>query len=507
MEGLYQYMLKNDLAIKFLNLYQIKYDNKVPFTNGDKFRVRDNVIEPKSQAEVFFYSFTMLKFINYLILKECTDKWIDHINNILQIPNIKIVSENRKKINQLFFQSILNMFDTDYVTREIFKVLKQIKHTDEVFEILKLYNPKTKKKIKLIKSLGIASDQNVFLAEDDYGREWVIKYAEDESMDENENINRIRDEGGTTFEVSNGWHLSKSETVLVMERLLPIDEYDDEYEMGRQLIPQLQSMHKFALHEDLKPDNIMKRNTPNGPLFFIIDMDLRMYSTGISKLGGVMSVYGENIRYISTPLFGPNIQVKILKSTYRDDLFELCYVMNALLLLRKRLLSVSHFTKENIKLLCEANGIEEFKFTDPITFLKINKYTNERNLWTVMEGLLKKNTEGEFPNYAESSDYIDINVSTHVLENYNKAVLENDFQQRTETKEMLYTKLLHILRPSNDRRKALGFHPSDLKPRTINKMICYRCGRKNDKGTHQKDADRGYIFCNSKCQNVFYKFH
>lgn len=47
--------------------------------------------------------------------------------------------------------------------------------------------------------------------------------------------------------------------VLVMEKLEPLGPYDDEYQVGRQILRQLAFVHKFGCHSDIKPHNIMKK--------------------------------------------------------------------------------------------------------------------------------------------------------------------------------------------------------------------------------------------------------
>lgn len=49
--------------------------------------------------------------------------------------------------------------------------------------------------------------------------------------------------------------------ILVLERLKPLDMYDDEYKIGRSVIKQLLYLHTFGVHCDIKPQNIMKTLT------------------------------------------------------------------------------------------------------------------------------------------------------------------------------------------------------------------------------------------------------
>jgi len=51
--------------------------------------------------------------------------------------------------------------------------------------------------------------------------------------------------------------------VLVMEELYPITGEDDEYEIIRQIVPQIQELHKLGCHNDIKIQNVMKRGIIN----------------------------------------------------------------------------------------------------------------------------------------------------------------------------------------------------------------------------------------------------
>lgn len=60
--------------------------------------------------------------------------------------------------------------------------------------------------------------------------------------------------------------------VLVMEKLYPLDKNDHENRVGIHVLKQLRYLHKFAVHSDLKPGNIMKRTRPGeGTRYYVID--------------------------------------------------------------------------------------------------------------------------------------------------------------------------------------------------------------------------------------------
>jgi len=118
--------------------------------------------------------------------------------------------------------------------------------------------------LRFVRSIAVYEDKSIQVAVDVVGREWVVKASKDIWKEQNV-YQMIRERGGVTLDFPDGlWYYGK-EPVLVMERLLPLDHYDDEFEMARQILTtQLCYINTFAVYGDLKPDNIMKRNTPSG---------------------------------------------------------------------------------------------------------------------------------------------------------------------------------------------------------------------------------------------------
>lgn len=78
-------------------------------------------------------------------------------------------------------------------------------------------------------------------------------------MSEIQAYKRMKELGATVPNFSSGFQLW-NRPVLVMEKLYPIGPNDDEFEMARQVLPQLQILHRFAVHNDLKPGNVMKNS-------------------------------------------------------------------------------------------------------------------------------------------------------------------------------------------------------------------------------------------------------
>ena len=176
-------------------------------------------------------------------------------------------------------------------------------------------------------SLAIAGDQSVFLATDDAGSKWVMKYAEDVAEEE-ANWIKLRDEGGKTPDILEGYSMFGLH-LLVVERLFPLDHTDDEYEIAKQLLTnQFPYLHTFAVHADIKPDNIMKRvygsDSNRGPDYFIIDMDV---DDGREPGGFTRTHY--------TPMYNSARPGANFPMTWRDDILEFFYTLNALALHRQ----------------------------------------------------------------------------------------------------------------------------------------------------------------------------
>ena len=113
--------------------------------------------------------------------------------------------------------------------------------------------------------------------------------------------------------------------VLVMEVLEPLEDYDDEFRMGREVLDQLRYLHKFAVHNGLKPDNVMKKKIDGIYQYFLIDY------------GGVAQ---EKFRYgYKRWLWSPHWTCQPKRTpnqvtTPKHDFIELGYTMKAIQNLR-----------------------------------------------------------------------------------------------------------------------------------------------------------------------------
>ncbi len=214
----------------------------------------------------------------------------------------------------------------DYPPPTIGARLKE--HWNVLQKVIVPYNPNTGTTLKFERYLGIQAEQNVFLVTDSTGTRWVLKWESEKNgtgmMKEEENYRKIQAHGGSVPNILSGF-LVVDFPVLVIEFLYALDVSDNPLEVGRQLLRQLKHIHKFALHLDLKPDNVRKRLPST---YFIIDMDL--CTRVVACAPGIQSYRREHWTpyYASTDMDAYSIAY----GSYRQDLIELFYVMNELAL-------------------------------------------------------------------------------------------------------------------------------------------------------------------------------
>lgn len=122
--------------------------------------------------------------------------------------------------------------------------------------------------------------------------------------------------------------------ILVMEKLSPLDHTDNEHQLGIQVLEQLRYIHRFGVHCDIKPHNIMKRTSEN--LYFLIDH------------GGVTTErlsYGYR-RWLWSPAWTSQRSHAVNQiTTYKNDLIELGYTMKAIQNLRLRKVRFGQYRK------------------------------------------------------------------------------------------------------------------------------------------------------------------
>lgn len=108
------------------------------------------------------------------------------------------------------------------------------------------------------------------------------------------------------------------EPVLVIEKLEALSLDDDENELGVDVIRQLKFIHRFGVHCDLKPGNIMKKTQAGRKKFYVIDY------------GGVATTPLRDgyARWLWTPRWTSQKKHEKNQVTYpKNDLIELGYTM------------------------------------------------------------------------------------------------------------------------------------------------------------------------------------
>jgi serine/threonine protein kinase len=176
--------------------------------------------------------------------------------------------------------------------------------------------------IKLLKILT-THKHTVILIGDLNGKEVIIKYYKSEKKNIKYEINiynKLSRDGCPLPWFTDDFTFLGAR-VLVMERLSRLSKSDNIYEIGSAVINQLSYLHKFGLHNDIKPDNIMKKKVNNKYEYYLIDYG----GASVEKFR-----YGYK-RWIWTSRWtsqrgGQANQV----STPQNDFIELAYTLNYL---------------------------------------------------------------------------------------------------------------------------------------------------------------------------------
>lgn len=131
------------------------------------------------------------------------------------------------------------------------------------------------------KRLGTGQDQRVFLGTmfdkkgkklKQYVAKWVPSYLGAEGIEhEMERWDLLKKTGAKLPEYFTGFTFWNT-PIMIMQQLLPLDKFDNCYEVGLQVLDFLEKVHVLGVHNDLKPENIMKSYTDSKKIeYFVID--------------------------------------------------------------------------------------------------------------------------------------------------------------------------------------------------------------------------------------------
>ncbi|SPN79168.1 Protein containing kinase domain [Brazilian cedratvirus IHUMI] len=105
--------------------------------------------------------------------------------------------------------------------------------------------------------------------------------------------------------------------VLLLEELQSLDKEDDPCNIGICVLEQLSYLHTFAVHTDIKPNNIMRK----GRKYYLIDFG----GVALEKLNYGYKRWNWSEKWTSQKMY-----VKNQITTYKNDLIELGYTLNHL---------------------------------------------------------------------------------------------------------------------------------------------------------------------------------
>ena len=180
---------------------------------------------------------------------------------------------------------------------------------------------------KLLRPIGIAPDQRVFLAQElgqELGarRQVVVKWSDRGNETSLENWEKIRATGAKMLWFDATYDILSEFTVLMTEKLNPVSYRDNALQLARDVFQQLAVVHGSPLgpfvHSDIKLDNILVRVNPDSSReYFIIDWD------NVSQVpwDGVRNAVE---RAIYSPIWTSQLSGEI-PTSYRYDLQEFFY--------------------------------------------------------------------------------------------------------------------------------------------------------------------------------------
>lgn len=218
------------------------------------------------------------------------------------------------------------------------------------------------------------------------GRDVVVKYYHGKRRDIRYEISVM--EMARTMGVPIYWFSGRftllGRPVVVMEKLIPIDETDDVQQLMLDILMQLKYLNKFACHCDIKKDNVMKRSALSDKQFNNpYAKGLKYYLIDYGGCATKPDSYGY-VRHTYNPMFTSQPRGRPMIVTYVHDLLELCYLANYLL--TRRITTGKFDHRHDIK-----NPVLR-KYHEYIVNLPVDSKYDERHYDNLME-IVRNGTE------------------------------------------------------------------------------------------------------------------
>ncbi len=297
-----------------------------------------------------------IDYLEYLYPQIKNLNWFDNekVSSSIKETQKELTQENIEKYNINFPKeyALGVVFEEEVGIGEVWKHLFD-QMSDEEIKRMYIISHHDEDKIYFVKSLSIARDQFVYLGErESDGKEFVIKGSWEgmfggmiyddvwnpkgsqtrnlsSIMNEIFNYQMLQEVGCDIPEIYFDWSLGLSR-VLVMEKLYPLDETDSPIDVGLQILNQLRCVHTVGVHQDIKPDNILKRVNDYGSIdYILVDYGLSInapYKNDMSERFNIPipSTYYE--RTAATPFYHSNFSKRVSEAppaTFKTDLIEL----------------------------------------------------------------------------------------------------------------------------------------------------------------------------------------
>lgn len=201
----------------------------------------------------------------------------------------------------------------------------------DLFSVVQCYTDDSKNKIILKKLIKEGKHARVLEGKDNKNKSVIVKWYSSEKRDtcfESGIYERLKSTDCVLPAFSTDYYFWNSR-VLVLEKLKKINEEDDEFELAIQLIPQLQKLHMFGVHCDIKPLNIMKKK----------DKKTKQFTYLLIDFGGIAYEKYEHgyRRWLWSPSWtSQESHVKNQVVTMKSDFVEMGYTMKYLQNLRRK---------------------------------------------------------------------------------------------------------------------------------------------------------------------------